>query len=168
MKFLSTLLLAALLPLSAGAQTYLGYTTLQYERNKGVGFSTSEATHGVAIRLPESKMQLLKGKRITGLRAAFSTRKLSELRIFATHDLTATPVAEAVVSGASTSVVEFDFDQPITIDGQPLFLGYEATLSNAEGGKPCLFDEAADLPAVWVHPSCSLWWRAAPTSPTCL
>ena len=150
MKFLSTLLLAALLPLSAGAQTYLGYTTLQYERNKGVGFSTSEATHGVAIRLPESKMQLLKGKRITGLRAAFSTRKLSELRIFATHDLTATPVAEAVVSGASTSVVEFDFNQPITIDGQPLFLGYKATLSNAEGGKPCLFDEAADLPTGYV------------------
>ena len=150
MKFLSTLLLAALLPLSAGAQTYLGYTTLQYERNKGVGFSTSEATHGVAIRVPESKMQLLKGKRITGLRAAFSTRKLSELRIFATHDLTATPVAEALVSGASTSVVEFDFDQPITIDGQPLFLGYKATLSNAEGGKPCLFDEAADLPTGYV------------------
>lgn len=148
-KFLLSALFAAALvaPQTMLAQkTYMGYTTAEFNRNKGQGFSTTSKTHGVAIHLSAAKAAELKGARVVGLRFANSTRMLLDMNIFATRKLGDAPLRQTAVSGASTSLKDYMFDSPIEIDGSELFFGYTAKLNNTNM-PPLLFDGTSNFAA---------------------
>lgn len=139
-KFLLPALLACALamPQVADAQNYMGYTTAQFVRNNGKGFNSSSNTEGLSIHLPASKAATLKGARVTGLRFACSTRSVSNVQIFATHQLGGDPIVQTAVSGVNTSLNEFKFATPVVIDGSDIYFGFTCTHSSAM--PPLLFD----------------------------
>ena len=153
MKQLNTMLLAAglLLPLGATAQTYLGYVDddVTIAKNGGIGFSTSEATYGEAIHVSAAKAASLKGKTISGVRTMLSTSKVHDMKIFLTKQLGGEVVAEASVSLPSRyragNYVDFNFSSPVELDGSEFYIGYQLTLDEANGGKPCLYDNSTDF-----------------------
>lgn len=147
------LLLAAMLLTASSslqtmvAQTYVGYTTGEYTRSDGVGFSTTESKYGEAIRISAAKAQQLKGARIVGVRTATATKSLSNSTIFVTKELGGTPLAEASTSSFSTKLSDSKFSTPVEIDGtSDLYVGYTTTTVNT-GLKPCLFDRTSDYAA---------------------
>lgn len=147
------LLLAAMLLTACSAlqtmvaQTYVGYTTGEYTRSDGVGFSTTESKYGEAIRIPAAKAQQLKGARIVGVRTATATKSLSNSTIFVTKELGGTPLAEASTSSFITKLSDSKFSTPVEIDGtSDLYVGYTTTTVNT-GLKPCLFDRTSDYAA---------------------
>ncbi len=153
MTHLHKMLLAAglLFPLGTMAQTYIGYVNDDMEINKsgGIGFSTTEATYGEAIRIPASKAATLKGRQVSGVRTMLSTRKVNNMKIFLTKELGGTPVAEASVSIAKNyragNYVDLKFSSPVELDGSEFYIGYQLTLDEADGGKPCLYDNSYDF-----------------------
>ena len=153
MTNLQKMLLAAglLLPLGTMAQTYIGYVNDNMEINKstGVGFSTTEATYGEAIRIPASKAATFKGRQISGVRTMLSTRKVSNAKIFLTKELGGTPVAEASVTVPSNyragNYLDLKFSSPVELDGSEFYVGYTLTLNEPNGGKPCLYDQTYDF-----------------------
>ena len=153
MTNLQKMLLAAglLLPLGTMAQTYIGYVNDNMEINKstGVGFSTTEATYGEAIRIPASKAATFNGRQISGVRTMLSTRKVSNAKIFLTKELGGTPVAEASVTVPSNyragNYLDFKFSSPVELDGSEFYVGYTLTLNEPNGGKPCLYDQTYDF-----------------------
>lgn len=128
----------------ACAQTqYIGYTVGDFVRNKGVAFS-SDMNMGMAIHLSQEKAQALKGCTIKGIRAMFGTKQISDFKIFATKELGGAPLSENEVTGAATSLNDFLFETPVTVDGDPLYLGYTFTLKN-ESYKPLMVDYTNDF-----------------------
>lgn len=124
------------------AQTYLGYTNGNVERKNGVRFGTAEK-QGMAMRISAEKAQLLKGTKITALRAAFGSSTLKNMQIFVTKDLNGQSVTSNTVTGASTSFKKFDFSEPYIIDGEEFFVGITFTVSTSY--KPILFDLSSDF-----------------------
>ena len=114
MKKLFAALCLALSVVGASAQNYFGYTNTDYERNGGVRFGTS-TTQGQAIRLSGEKLDMMRGKQITGIHTAFGTRNLDALTFFVTTDLNGTPAVSEDMTGASTSWRDFSFSTPYTI-----------------------------------------------------
>lgn len=124
------------------AQNFIGYSNGTVVRKNGVRFG-SGTTQGMAIRIPAEKAGLLKGCRITGVRTAFATTQVSDLKIFVTKDLNAEPLYSEIVSGATTSWKDFRFSSPVTIDGDEFYVGYTFTV--LETYRPLLFDESTDF-----------------------
>ncbi len=154
--FLAGTLLALALPaIPAAAQSaaQIGYTTFQYQRNNGVMFNSkpvsdtdSRMTQGAAIHIGKEKAALLKGCTLTGIRAAFGTKHVSDMKIFVTRELGGTPIAEASVSGATTSAKNFNFSSPVTLDGEDFYVGYTLLLESSDY-LPLLYDRTSDLAA---------------------
>lgn len=154
--FLAGALLALTLPaIPAAAQSaaQIGYTTFQYQRNNGVMFNSKPASdtdsrmmQGVAIHIGKEKAALLKGCTLTGIRAAFGTKHVEDMKIFVTRELGGTPIAEAAVTGATTSAKNFNFSSPVTLDGEDFYVGYTLMLPSADF-LPLLYDRTSDLAA---------------------
>ncbi len=153
MTHLHKMLLAAglIFPLGSMAQTYIGYINDDVEINKsaGIGFSTTENAYGAAIHIPASKAASLAGKHVSGVRTMLSTRKVSNMKIFLTKELGGTPVAEASVSIPNNyragNYIDLNFSSPVELDGSEFYIGYTLSLTEANGGKPSLYDNTYDF-----------------------
>lgn len=125
------------------AQNYFGYTNTDYERNGGVRFGSSQ-TQGQAIRLSDEKLDMLRGKQITGVRTVFGTRNMQSLTFFITSDLNGTPLVSQEISGGSSSWKDFVFDTPYTIgEESELYVGY--TLTCETSYNPLQFDHGLGM-----------------------
>lgn len=158
MKKLFATLCLALSVVGASAQNYFGYTNTDYERNGGVRFGTSTA-QGQAIRLSGEKLDMMRGKQITGIHTAFGTRNLDALTFFVTTDLNGTPAVSEDMTGASTSWRDFSFSTPYTIgDESELYIGY--TLSCSTSYNPLQFDKGQGLPGTSYRYNGTAWTDA--------
>lgn len=150
-----TLLLPALaagltlssLPLTAqttdGVKT-IGFTTGKYSRDNGVTF-TSGTKIGFALRLTKEKAALLKGATLEGVRTAFSTKQLSDFKIFVSTTPDGTPLYEqSYAKGYGTKLNDFLFDTPQQLDGSEVYVGCTFTLTN-QNYAPLLFDGTSDF-----------------------
>lgn len=120
---------------AVGAQdiTYWGYaqeSTCTYRIGQRFG---SEAEQGVAVKMSKAKAALLKGKRIVGLRALFSTSSnVSNVKFFVTSELGGTPLAEASASSIRPRFTEYKFSSPIEISGETdLYFGFTLNYSSS-------------------------------------
>ncbi len=145
MKFINKYLLFSLLMFlatgSVVAQTLFSYSNGNVERKKGFRFGTS-TTQGLAIYLPAEKAAMLKGAKITGIKSAFGTSQLSNMKAFVTTSLGGEPMYTCPISGAATTLKEFAFSNPVEITGEALYIGY--TFEVAETYSPLLFDMSVD------------------------
>ena len=139
--FMSLVLVCAVI-VQTNAQTYLGYTNGNVERKKGVRFGTAEK-QGMAIRISAEKAHVLKGTKITALRAAFGTSTLKDIKVFVTKDLNGASITTSSASGASTSFKEFAFSEPYIVDGEEFYVGMTFNVSTSY--KPILFDLTSDF-----------------------
>ena len=137
-----SLVLVCAVIVQTNAQTYLGYTNGNVERKKGVRFGTAEK-QGMAIRISAEKAHVLKGTKITALRAAFGTSTLTDIKVFVTKDLNGASITTSSVSGASTSFKEFAFSEPYIVDGEEFYVGM--TFNVSPSYKPILFDLTSDF-----------------------
>ena len=137
-----SLVLVCAVIVQTNAQTYLGYTNGNVERKKGVRFGTAEK-QGMAIRISAEKAHVLKGTKITALRAAFGTSTLKDIKVFVTKDLNGASITTSSASGASTSFKEFAFSEPYIIDGEEFYVGMTFNVSTSY--KPILFDLTSDF-----------------------
>lgn len=145
MKFINKYLIFSLLMLltvsSVVAQTQFSYSNGTVKRKEGFRFGSS-TTQGLAIYLPAEKAALLKGAKITGIKSAFGTSQISDLKAFVTTSLGSEPIYSCAISGATTSLKEFAFDAPVEITGEAIYVGY--TFEVAESYSPLLFDMSID------------------------
>lgn len=132
-----------LLSISAGAQTIIGYSNGYVKKGDGVRFG-SGTKQGMAIKLTKGKTQPLKGASITGIRAVFNTMHISNLEVFVTTSLDAEPIYKEALTGASTSWKNFNFSQPVAIDGEEIYVGYTLDVLS-ESYRPLLFDQTKDF-----------------------
>lgn len=137
-----SLVLVCAVIVQTNAQTYLGYTNGNVERKKGVRFGTAEK-QGMAIRISAEKAHVLKGTKITALRAAFGTSTLKDIKVFVTRDLNGASITTSTASGASTSFKEFAFSEPYIVDGEEFYVGMTFNVSTSY--KPILFDLTSDF-----------------------
>lgn len=127
---------------TANAQNIIGHSNGTFERTDGVRVGTTEK-QGEAIRLSKEKLQLLKGKKITGIRTVVGTRNVDNLTFFIAESLDGQPAYQQKADGASTSWKEFDLDTPYTIgDEEQLFVGF--TLEASTSYRPLAFDRSTD------------------------
>lgn len=126
-------LLALAIASASFAQTQIGYTNGNFGRNT-VTRAGSSNEQGMAIRLSHEKLQLLKGKTITGLTAVYGSRNMDDKKAtcFITTDLNGTPLVqtEDVVEYGTTKWDDCVFDKPYTITGDEpqLFIGTKFTI----------------------------------------
>ena len=137
-----SLVLVCVVIVQTNAQTYLGYTNGNVERKKGVRFGTADK-QGMAIRISAEKAHVLKGTKITALRAAFGTSTLKDIKVFVTKDLNGASITTSSASGASTSFKEFAFSEPYIVDGEEFYVGMTFNVSTSY--KPILFDLTSDF-----------------------
>ena len=137
-----SLILVCAVIVQTNAQTYLGYTNGNVERKKGVRFGTAEK-QGMAIRISAEKAHVLKGTKITALRAAFGTSTLKDIKVFVTKDLNGASITTSSASGASTSFKEFAFSEPYIVDDEEFYVGMTFNVSTSY--KPILFDLTSDF-----------------------
>lgn len=147
-------LLALVLAVPALAQTtvaaddataYIGYTAGSLDRNKGISLS-SDLTDGAAICLPAAKAQALKGAVIKGISLQLSSMQSDPTTLFVTKELGGEPLAQVALTYeegrkalSTAKMADVLFNQPVTIDGSPLYIGYTCKLRKA-GYFPILFD----------------------------
>lgn len=137
-----SLVLVCAVIVQTNAQTYLGYTNGNVERKKGVRFGTADK-QGMAIRISAEKAHVLKGTKITALRAAFGTSTLKDIKVFVTKDLNGASITTSSASRASTSFKEFAFSEPYIVDGEEFYVGMTFNVSTSY--KPILFDLTSDF-----------------------
>lgn len=144
-KILSLIVLMSLTVLglqTATAETAIGWTNGTHTRTKGVSVSGS-SMQGMAIRLPESKAQLLKGNTISAVYAAFSSSRYTDFTLFITNDLTGDYLYSQSAS-SSSSWKEYTLDTPYEITGEELYIGFVGTISS--GYSPLSFDFSTGYP----------------------
>lgn len=144
------LLLAVLLACGARAQVRIGYTNEYGLRNNGVAFQTA-LTHGLAVYFPQAKALQLKNRQLKGIRALFSTSKVTDVEVSVVKELGGTPVASWSLSGLTTSWKDYAFASPHTLDGEAFYLVLTLAVP-ADTYRPFVFDESQDLPdgLVWA------------------
>ena len=99
------------------------------------GYSLS---FSAAIRIPGSRLQMLKGQKITRVRFACSSG-LTSVRVWARHDLNDYVIGSPTKVGSinETGWHEVTFSTPIDITGEDLYIGYSG---NALYGAALAFD----------------------------
>lgn len=151
MKRLMTLFFSLFLFAFAGiAQVTVGYTNGKFDRGDGIRCG-STLQQGVAIKLSKEKLQLLQGRRITGIRAAFCTKFIDKLTFFVTESLGGEALYTQSASDAVTKWKEFNFDSPYTIAaGNDLYIGF--TLESEQTRAPLAFDRSSDSKGLsWIY-----------------
>lgn len=145
-KIISLLVLTALTSfgprLTTAGATTIGWTNGTHTRTKGVSVSGS-SMQGMAIRLPESKAQLLKGNSIATVYAAFCSSRYTDFTLFITDDLDGEYLYSQSVS-SSSSWKEYTLDTPYEISGEELYIGFVGTISNSYS--PLSFDFSTGYP----------------------
>lgn len=114
--------------IGATAQTVVGWTDGNHSRTSGFRAGDS-TTQGVAIRLPQSKAQLLKGHTIAAVNAAFCSSRMRDFTLFITDDLAGEPLYSQSLDGSSTSWTEYALDTPYEITGDEIYIGFTGTIS---------------------------------------
>lgn len=147
-----TLAVATFVATALCAQTYWGYaqeSTCSYRQGKRFNAGTEQ---GFAIKITKEKAQLLKGHKITGLRAMFATTKGENIKAFVTSTLDSNDY-EFDVASSSPRFTDYNFDQPYTITGDREFyagftLDYSSNATNIFS-----VDWTSELPAglVWAY-----------------
>ena len=137
-KSLLSVLLAVLCSVAVhGAD--IGYTNGYYNRYLYFHIGTGKA-QGMAIRLDNDKLKLLKGKTITGIKSIYGSKKTEgNITAFVTTDLNAAPLTKQEYTLSSTEIssstakwIEKSFDTPYVITGEEeaLYIGYSCTLTD--------------------------------------
>lgn len=108
------------------AQTYWGYAnekTCSYRTGKRFN---NGAAQGFAIRLSKEKAALLKGRKVTGIRAMFSTSSnINSAKAFLASELGAQNICEEAVQSLKPRFTDYTFSEPHTITGETeLYAGF--------------------------------------------
>lgn len=117
------------------AQTRIGYTNGTFGR-ENVTRCGNGTLQGMAIRLDVAKLQLFKGKTISGISVVYGSRNTegNKARVFVTRDLAASPIVEqeVTISRATTSWTDVQLTNPYVITGEEeaLFVGTDMNISN--------------------------------------
>lgn len=114
------------------AQTYWGYAnekTCSYRTGKR--FNTG-AEQGFAIKVSKEKAALLKGHKLTGIRALFSTSSnTSNIKAFVASELGGTNICEQEVVSIKPRFTDYSFSEPYTITGESdLYAGFTLNYSS--------------------------------------
>ena len=158
-KLFLTFCLASAFAPAALADSYLGYCTDEVDRSSGVRVGNSE-TQGLAIKLTGEKLEMLRGKQIKGVRAAFGTRNMDNLTFYVWTDIAAEPVYTQAGGSGSVTMREFDFDEPYTVGAeQELYVGY--TLTSSTAYTPLMFDQTRGLAGCTYYIDGESRWRDA-------
>lgn len=136
---------------SINAQVTIGYTNGNFNKRDGIHCG-STLKQGMAIKLSKEKLQLLKGRKITGIRAAFCTKYVEDLEFFITESLeNDKAIYKQPSTGATTNWADFSFSTPYAITGdKDLYIGFT---SNVQKGYSALsFDRSADSQGLsWIY-----------------
>lgn len=119
---------------TAGATT-IGYSKTNVTRTNAYRLGTA-TTQGQAIRLPQSKLLLLKGKTIDYCEFAVGTLNIKDktINVFITTELGGTPIATGTVKMDKTfTKCRWTLDTPYTITGdeKELYVGYTAEMTQS-------------------------------------
>lgn len=140
--------LLASMTLSSSAQdaNYWGYTNEKdCNRSVGIKFNTAEK-QGFAIKISKEKAALLKGRKITGLRALFCTTQATNVKAFVTTQLGVANDYEADVKIGSPRFTDFKFPASYTIAGdKELYVGFTLNFTG-NGASVLSYDQSAELP----------------------
>lgn len=128
---------------NATAQTVIGWTDGTHTRTTGVSVGSS-TTQGMAIKLTQSKAELLKGHSIASVNAAFCSSRFSDFTLFITSDLDGTPLYSQELDGSSSSWTEYTLDTPYEITGEEIYIGFTGTISTSYS--PLSFDGSTGYP----------------------
>lgn len=146
-RYFSCVIILLIVTCFSYADTRIGYSNGSIGRDN-VCRSGAGERQGMAIRLSHEKLQMLKGKQITGVSAVYGSRNTTEnkARVFVTTTLGAAAMTEATVtiSRAATSWTDATFDNPYTITGEEpeLFIGTEMQIATTY--QPLSVDLSAD------------------------
>jgi len=129
--------------LSAFAGSF-GYSNGTCGRNNIARFGTTEK-QGVAILLNEEKVKMLAGKTISGLQVVLASRNGSNLKVFVSRSLDATPLVEASGAVSKTNQwQEISLNSAYTITGNEGSLYVGLTYEIANTYSPLSFDFSKD------------------------
>ena len=139
--------LALLLSISASqGETYIGYTNGNITRNENVYRFGTRTTQGVLMYVPAQKAAALSGHQLTGIRTAIPSRQYSNLKLYYTKSLSGSALSLQDLNGTNStnSFAPFTIDSPITLDGEPFYIGLQMTVSDTSR-KMLYFDAANDF-----------------------
>lgn len=146
----NTLITAAMLAATAVfAQdaAYWGYADESgCKRNIGKRFNTG-TEQGFAIKISKEKAGLLRGRKIVGLRALFTTTQAENVKGFVTSSLGGKNDCEMTVSSITPRFTDYKFPEPYTITGDnDLYAGFTLDFTG-QGLSVMSYDQSAELPA---------------------
>lgn len=132
---------------SAQDASYWGYTDESgCKRSIGRKFN-SGTEQGFAIKISKEKAGLLRGKKIVGLRALFSTTQVKNVKGFVTSQLGGPNDCEMSVSSIAPRFTDYKFAEPYTITGdKDLYVGFTLDFTG-QGLSVMSYDSASDLPS---------------------
>ena len=152
-SIISILTIIALSAIGAQAQNYWGYANeATVSHSTGLRFS-SGTKQGFAIKIPKEKAALLKGSKVTGLRACFATgSNISNCKAFISSSLGENKDFEESVT-PKLRIRDYDFTGSYTISGETdLYVGFELDY-NSTNLAIFSVDNTAELPEgfVWAY-----------------
>lgn len=134
---------------------FLGYTNMEVDRNACLGFDDF-GDPGVslqAIRLSPEMLAPHIGKQLSGMRFGVG-EEVDDVTVFVRKTLTGENVVEANVSKCGPTWNYVKFDEPLTIDGTELYVGYSYY---HEGERYVIGND----PSGFVDGSCYLGYKSA-------
>lgn len=139
-------MLAATASLAQDA-SYWGYADESgCKRNIGKRFNTG-TEQGFAIKISKEKAALLRGRKITGLRALFATTQAENVKGFVTSSLGGKNDCEMTVSSIMPRFTDYKFQEPYTITGdKDIYAGFTLDFTG-QGLSVMSYDQSSELPA---------------------
>lgn len=142
MRYLNKTLLVAVALLAAatmGAQTTIGYTNSELNKNDIVRFGTTEK-QGMAFYVDAEKAALLKGASVESFLTYVSTTQVDNGTLFITKELGGAPLYEQSFKPSSSRerMYEYALSTPYVLDGEPFYVGH--IVEAATSYKPLSFD----------------------------
>ena len=131
---------------SVVAQTTIGYTNGQLNKNDIVRFGTSEK-QGMAFYVDAEKAAILKGASVESFLTYVSTTQITTGTFFITKELGGTPMCELSFKPSSSRerMYEYTMDTPFVLDGEPFYVGHMVEVGTSY--KPLSFDLSQNFEA---------------------
>lgn len=124
---------------TAMAQTTIGYTNGELNKNDIVRFGTTKK-QGMAFYVDAEKAALLKGASVESILTYVSTTQVDAGTLFITKELGGTPLYEQSFKPSSSRerLYEYKLSTPYVLDGEPFYVGH--LVEAATSYKPLSFD----------------------------
>lgn len=157
---IKSLLLTAVAALGIGlgaSAATIGYSNGNQGRD--YLFRTSTIETGLAIRLPQSKAQMLQGRKITAIQLAMGTKNAvdNQITLFIGSALGTPVYTQTAKISSANKWLTFTLDQPYTISGnEEIYLGYTATMMGVTYS-PLSADKSMDLPGACFAYNGTAW-----------